>query len=320
MELNWRVRDEFRMDITPPISLRWLEHHNHHNRSMSAARVEQYARDMASGRFLETGESISFDWNGENINGQHRLQAIHESQVTLKNALIVTGVDPAARPVVDIHGKRSAYDAFHFSGMGELLGGQGSVARNTAAGMWARIRHGIVNRKGNETRQELIDFARRYADGGRFSLDQFGSHPAKRSVCVAPVMAAVARAFYHYKTEQDRFRLSRFVEALATGIQKDPGDRTVIVLRESLQNIQSRNSNAQADIYGKTCRTIQAYMRGDYLAKIYRPTQEPFPLPDLPTPNPSATPRLAGMAGRRERSEHGIQAGDLVAASSHSRE
>lgn len=325
MELNWKKRDTFFMEVTPPIALAWLQKHNNLNRKQRETIKSSYTSDMESDRFAVTGESISFDWNGDLINGQHRLESVFGSGKAM-TFVIVTGLDPSIRPLIDIHGKRSIPDGWNLSGHGDMLR-SGTVADRTGAGMWARIKWGISQVKGRETRAELLEFALANPDGGLYALREFGKYKLKRGVFVAGSMAAVARASYYYQEESLRRKLSHLVEVLCTGLQTQRGDEQIVKLREVLTNEQPgalrkgrRNSNQQYEVYGKTCRVIQAYMRGDDIGQIRCPAEDPFPLQKSGTTggtisgNSTASPRLNRVAGNVRRPNGREQTDDRVAA------
>lgn len=313
MELKWRESREQRINVTPQIALAWLTSHNKFNRPLRKSVVAMYVRDMLAGRFLKNGEPITFDWNGQLINGQHRLEAIFQSGVTLE-FLIITGLDPTVRMTVDIQIKRTVRDGFELGGFGNLLG-SGSVLPNTAAGMWSRIKLGIVNNKGKDTRSEVIEFARKNPEGGIFALDTFGQHPTVRGVFGAGVLAAVARASYHYMDDSFRVKLVQFVDVLCTGLQKGKHDETIIRFRNALTGISASgiNSNAQHEIYGKTAACIQSYMRGENLRRFYCPSEEPFPLPESSATRAPSTPRLNRVVSGRGKPNGRVAGDDQVA-------
>lgn len=291
MELNWRVQNCVLMTVTPMVATAWLTNHNKFNRDIKPSVVEQYRRDIRSGRWSITHQGIAFDWNGQLIDGQHRLTAI--SQETAVQVYVTTGLDPLTRASVDTHSKRNTADAFTLSGR-QLK--HGTVAANSAAGMWSRMMWGLTRTKGKETRQELLAFENRYRDGGTWTLEEFGKYPRYRYVQIAPVMAAVARSYYHV----DHGRLAQFIEALSTGVMRTPDDVTAIHFRNVLSSTRLRgNSNVSAEIYGKTTKAIQSFIRRDSLTKFYQPAEEPFPLPDAPDPGTTQeSHRMAGSGGR----------------------
>ena len=287
---DFRSFEVFLVTITKALATEWLTARNAVNRYKRPSVISQYTRDMAAKRWLLTGETISFDWNGQLINGQHRLQAVVESGQPMQ-ALVVVGLDPAVRTVVDTQSRRSVRDAFSHAGKNQMLGEGGTVGGNTAAGMWSRMKYGIRQTKGLDTRQELLAFADTYPEGGLFAIEVFGKLPRVSQISTASVMAAVARAYYHY---DDTFlgRLERFVQVLVTGKSVNELESSIHVLRLFLTGLREdgkvdrnysgpRNSNAQAETYGKTCRAIQAFMAGEEVPKrLYLPSSDPFPLPD----------------------------------------
>lgn len=100
--------------VDPELAAQWLER-NESNRNLRPGRVSQYAADMAAGHWFHTGETIKFD-NGDNlIDGQHRLRAVIEANVTV-TLLVTFGLDPEARHYVDTGAARTAQDALRMKG------------------------------------------------------------------------------------------------------------------------------------------------------------------------------------------------------------
>lgn len=293
MQLDWRVRRCVEMFVVPPVADYWLQHHNPFNRIMRPSAVEAYASDLKSGRFALTHQGIAFDWNGHNIDGQHRLKAIVVTGIGA-TLFVTTGLDPLVRAVVDTHAKRTTADAMVTTGRGQRLG-RGS---NTSAGMWTRMMVGISGSKSQATRSQTVEFSDRYAEAGEWVMRQLERYPRVRSVETAPVMAAIARAYYHY--QDNLSRLERFVRVMSTGIQNDSDDVTAVHWRNKLINGEVRgNSNVAGDIYGKTCRAIQGFMRREVVTRFVCPAEEPFPLPRT-TSEPRLIDRVAGeYAGAR---------------------
>lgn len=69
-------------EITPEIAAEMLLH-NEGNRKQSRSDIANLAKDMADGRFRLTHQAIAFDKAGNLIDGQHRLQAVVKSGVTV---------------------------------------------------------------------------------------------------------------------------------------------------------------------------------------------------------------------------------------------
>lgn len=86
-------------EITPEIAANWLDA-NHKNRPLRERGSDAYGRDVASGNWVLTGDTIKFDWFGRLVDGQHRLTAVIKSGRPIVS-LVVWGVDPAARKYTD---------------------------------------------------------------------------------------------------------------------------------------------------------------------------------------------------------------------------
>lgn len=85
------------------------------NRNLRRRAVVGYADEMRSGKWLVTGETIKIDREGGLIDGQHRLNAIIEANVTLP-ILVVRGLDRSVIRVIDTAIRRSAADSLRFAG------------------------------------------------------------------------------------------------------------------------------------------------------------------------------------------------------------
>ena len=100
--------------ITPEIAAEMLLC-NVSNRPASKAVIAQYARDMKSGNWDVTGESIKFDADGKLLDGQHRLRAVIASQTSIES-VIIRGLCDNARLVMDTGKGRTTRDALALVG------------------------------------------------------------------------------------------------------------------------------------------------------------------------------------------------------------
>lgn len=100
--------------VTPKLATQWLTR-NVRNRKLKPGAVSAYARDMAAGRWLLSGQPIIFDWDGALSDGQNRLHAVIKSGATVP-MMIVRNVEPDAQNVMDSGVKRSASDSLVLEG------------------------------------------------------------------------------------------------------------------------------------------------------------------------------------------------------------
>lgn len=309
-EIDFTRRQTIAMNIGPELAEDLLAL-NTHNRPIRAAHVAELAHDMRLGRWRLTHQGIAFDVHGRLADGQHRLLAIQMAGVTV-TTLVTTMVEADACGVIDTNAKRTATDALALSGRADMLkGGGGSV--NTNAGMWKCMLGGLESGlKAKITNERMFQFNDAHRAAGTFALTEFGKHPRVRSIHVAPVMAAVARAYYSYRA--DLGRVQRFVSILCTGIGAEPGtaEETPLRLRGYLINVVSgRNSNAAGETYGKTAAALIAFMQNRNITKLYRPDHEPFPLPEDVPAFVGRADRMAldgGRAGARGPATHSLAA------------
>ena len=100
--------------VTPEMAKSWLAN-NPSNRNIREKVVAMYARDMANENWLVTGESIKFDQSGALIDGQHRLNAVIRSDVSV-SMHVITGLDKSAQAVMDMQIRRAPSDNLHMQG------------------------------------------------------------------------------------------------------------------------------------------------------------------------------------------------------------
>ena len=102
-------------DVTPALAQMWMAA-NTRNRHLRPDLVAMYARDMESGRWLLTGESIKFGHGGVLLDGQHRLAAVVKADTTVR-MLVVTGLENESQKVMDTGAKRLTADMLHLDGV-----------------------------------------------------------------------------------------------------------------------------------------------------------------------------------------------------------
>ena len=96
-------------DISPEIATEWLKLNNDSNRKLKLATVEKYSKLMLAGEWILNDQCISFDTQNKLLNGQHRLQSIIKSGVTIKS-LVATNMDTETFKYTDQGSKRTQMD------------------------------------------------------------------------------------------------------------------------------------------------------------------------------------------------------------------
>lgn len=95
--------------ITPAMATKMLEH-NSMNRNLIQERVARYAQLIRNSEWLANGESIIIASDGNVLDGQHRLWAIIEADMSIE-IMVVRGVNPDTYATIDTGAQRSAAHA-----------------------------------------------------------------------------------------------------------------------------------------------------------------------------------------------------------------
>ncbi len=139
------------VDVTPEMAGKWLDRHwariekgKFKQRPLSISRYLRYAQAMGDGQWRFDQNPVIFDTNDNLANGQHRLEAIRRSGVTIK-MVISTGNDPEIIDVCDIGGTRSA------SVLLALKNGYGGYSGRYSGAMGAIVRIAFRGHHGSLT-------------------------------------------------------------------------------------------------------------------------------------------------------------------------
>lgn len=103
--------------ITPEIAGLLLRKNVENNRTLMPAVVSKYAQLMEVGQWdINTGDTIKISDDGFVLDGQHRLQAVIKSGVTIYS-FVAYGLSQDSFRNIDIGRSRRTSDALHFSGI-----------------------------------------------------------------------------------------------------------------------------------------------------------------------------------------------------------
>jgi hypothetical protein len=107
--------EDIRYMVVSPVIAEKLLSLNTRNRPKRPRDVNEWADEMAGKRWLTTHQGVALDRNMAIVDGQHRLEAIIESGVSVKMPVAV-GLDPEAFKVIDTGRKRTTADALATEG------------------------------------------------------------------------------------------------------------------------------------------------------------------------------------------------------------
>ena len=247
------------LNITPNMATILLEK-NCANRPISKRTVEAYARDMLNGHWKEgTGAAISVSTDGELLDGQHRLNAIIQSKLTVK-MWVCLGCDKGG--VYDNNRRRTVRDQLNISRSDLPL-----VMRSNSF-------LGVIHFTLAGTHKASVGDIEDYIDAHREELEGFISlgvlTAAKRpkiSIC-----AVYTALYWAYINGVPGKTIADFYEVLRSGMASDPKEYPIIAFRNYLLEAISTKSTTEESI--KLCQgALKKYMTGSCSKRICQPKE-----------------------------------------------
>lgn len=159
--------------LSPGLATELLKR-NPDNRNIRQTKVLQYETDMRACRWSFNGEPIIISQEGLINDGQHRLRALVEANVSVP-MLVVFGVEREARLTVDQGAARSASDYLGMEGV-ENSAAAATIARLVIA--IERERHARLYRESSVTNIEIrrrVCADERIADAAHYAMTNYKS-------------------------------------------------------------------------------------------------------------------------------------------------
>lgn len=256
------------MVVTPELAKSILENSNHKNRSVSAARVDTYARAMAAGQWMITHQGISFYEDGNLADGQHRLLAVVKSGATVQ-MLCTHGLSNECLMGIDSGRPRDT------TGVIQIAGGDMNVTSRHVGIIRKAAKTGLltgVSVTSNLSASEIHSVYMAKKD----KID-FGARSMKRNAAkIGAAAVRVAACCCYGKIQHGR--LVDFFDVLSNGVMANDSDRTVVTLREAILSgrIETGSSVANKEEISTICAVIKAYENNQVLTRIKRCSTPPF--------------------------------------------
>lgn len=257
-----------RMLVTPEMAAEMLAK-NTHNRRLNPQRVSEYARDMVAGKWPYNGESIKVTHDGTIVDGQHRLEAIVLSGVTIETE-VISDLPLAVQYTIDVGRGRSVAD--------QLVLNKEHYTRNLAAvarraWQWDQKNYRFST-KPNPTQSEVLATIERYTHLRRSS--ELGHRVATG---FKPAKAAVISTAHHLFHQLDQDATAVFIAQMETGASLKEG-HPVLALRNRLtqDKIYQRSYPFYVSV-GCCIRAWNAVREGKELSIIRMGAEHPMPMP-----------------------------------------
>lgn len=238
--------------ITPAIAVEWLKK-NHQNRTVNKKKIERHAKAMKAGHWKITHQGIAFDVNGLLIDGQHRLEAIVLSGVTI-TMLVTSGLAPIARAALDTGDPRGPHHLISIIGINGVSRSDSALISKCVN----MIRSGAYNETGKQEWEELKAHILRYRAGIRWAAEKC-STPSNKTIGVlrsGPVLGAFIFAYPHNPDA-----ISALFDVFEPG--NFQGKRSLQLLRDHVLTTGSSNARSgRNDLFCKSVTAIYQAVNG----------------------------------------------------------
>lgn len=230
MEVKTDYKVSTLVEITPEMAKELLKK-NINNRPLRKSNIAFLTNEILSGNWEATGTPICFDIDGHLVNGQHRLKAIIEANIPIKE-YILGGFSKEAYHKMDGHQPRSASDILHTNGWANS---------NTVAAVVKFIMVFLENPRGLDggnwnrkiSNKDVLDFAsdnEELATAINYTVNFYVSGD---KILSKKIMGGL---FYLF-AEKDLEETISFFKKLTTGIELEKND-PVFILRKRLLKIK----------------------------------------------------------------------------------
>lgn len=170
-----------------------------------------------------TGTAVQFGQSGRLVDGQHRLQAIIDSGITMR-MLVVHGVDDSVFDVIDSGSRRTGADLLHIDGHQGWI----SVCGSTASGIAKSLMCGLQPYGNNYTPQDVRQFV---VDSPMIMESAiFMSGLPRKGV---PLAHSAGAALHFLMVKKDAVMADSFMRKFYTGEELSAGD-SILLLRNIL--------------------------------------------------------------------------------------
>lgn len=254
--------------ITPQKAEEWLAHHTQ-NRPISLRHVQRLAEMMLRGEWMVNGEPIILKSGGGVLDGQHRLEAVKKSGVSI-HSVVIRNIDSAAWVTIDQGLKRT---------VGHLLASLGERDYSTLAGatVWvARWKAGTL--RSTQTVSSTMQLA---ALETYPQLRHSIPYGRRASAYMPPSLAT----FCHFRMASfSPEKASEFFEALISGAELSATNPVKLLRDRLLAQQQSRRKLPKWDVYALVVRAWNAWSASRPLSRLQLHTTDQS-LPDFNAPD-----------------------------------
>ncbi len=240
--------------ITPEVATCYLSLNIDNNRNINKRALKSYVKQMKDGRWQLNGDAIKFNNLGQLVDGQHRLQAVIESETTI-SSMVIKGLPSDAFLTMDTGRKRISGDVLAIEGYKNTNTLAGAVTAIVAIDKaWSQDAHNLSKTNGELSHREVLDYVTAnpaLVDACQIVCSEF----TKVRGYISPSYAV---ALYYKFSQKDEVLAANFFHGLSTGLGLT-AESVIYQLREKLiSNLGVKGIN-KLSVGSRVALTVKAW-------------------------------------------------------------
>jgi hypothetical protein len=231
--------------VTPELAKTWLKGMIQNQRPPSDSSVLKYSRAMTQGKW-KIASPLSFDVEGQLIDGQHRLLAVVKANRSI-DFIVQRGLPTDAIEAIDIGVLRTS------AHLAKLQGSNVTGSHIALLNCCFFCPTSNLTKPPSFSKQEQVELAIAHFEALDFALKKRN----EGVVAYAPYLACVARAYY----SENRKRLEQFLQVLHSGytVSENSNDDSAAI---ALRNLHFKNRGQKIRQAGGRDTRVQAFKIG----------------------------------------------------------
>lgn len=264
--------------ITPEKARRYIAK-NTNNRQVKAANVLKVKNDLLNDNYKLTHQGIAFDWNGNLVDGQHRLLAVIESNVSVQ-MFVGYDFDPEIFKILDCGSSRTSADALKHAGATNYS----VVAAGIRLILWAHTRYEA--QLSPNTVKLYKTYTTTNAETAKFyeeSSEVFytlGQRVTRLRQVNSNILQSACLAFLYLANEKypDDDTAYDFMARIASGANLSPGSVELAMAKFiAIKNVELHNYKKGEYMLSAFIKAYNRYLRGDQIIQFRVGNVEPLP-------------------------------------------
>lgn len=254
--------------VTPELATEWLQA-NTRNRGLNDRTVRDYVRAMESGLWTLNGEAVKRAIDGTLLDGQHRLEAIRRSGISVE-MLVVDGLPLQAQDTMDTGRRRTTSDVLAIRGVTNAAV-VGAICRRVW--QWEAGNDRFTNTQ-NPAPTELAKVLDRYP-----SIHRSAQIAVQTWQSFRPTKRTVSGTAHHIFNRIDPDTCARFFAHFMTGADLADG-HPILALRTRIMSdrVTGKGNPFHVDV-ALHIRAWNAYREGRTLNRIPQGPGDAMPKP-----------------------------------------